>query len=991
MSIESELSALTTATTNLLSAVNVSKNTLDTSIAAATASATLIATGAANAAASSANTALSQAQIAASTAGSYPNSAASVVPTGVTAATITAAGSAGANGTFPLGISGGGGSGAQGTFTVAGGVVTAVTVTAPGYGYTSAPTLALTGSTGLTGATATSTISALVPSGKFYWATSTDGLSLNLYQNASGVATIATPATSIATKAGVDAQTAAIAATVSSTTSSLIFGRPTSVVSGTNVNSQQSYVFNTSAPKQTIITQVQGHFGATGSIQVLAVSLVGSLFVPRRGSQRTAVVTATGDQTYSLSSALVLQPGEYLAFKNSANAMFKLVTAAGDSGGYYNSNAGLVTNTTLNTTSQIQIRFAGTVLGDILTTGYGTPDAAISAGLLALLGDNLSTPYENAKGGFGAFVATAIVGTSSIYCHNEPQSGKPSGVQIETSSGGTGAQGKVLQIATSGEVLASANVDYYVGSNYFDATMLAGMVDHPSWIIGFEPSASGGRTKYLTAAGWTNISFAVSQSHNVGDTVTFATPSSASLSIKVYSTKTTVLNRLATLESASTNALMAKPVPLASGYTPALMYRGALNHIIGDGQSNVCGEDAIPLLYTAPSTRHYKFGPGLRATPTGLSGANPSSTFDNTLMPLVEDNLANLSSGVAGETFCTSLAIHATRRLDYYTREQATFLMSVAGRGATNIAGLAAAPGWFTNIKAHIDQGIARAKALGVEYQVVCVVMDHGEADSAVGTTGTTYYATAKAMMETLQAYYQAQTAAAGGSVTAKANKIIWLWSQATKEAANASQKGVDTVANAQLRLCDDLPYCVYYGPAYRYPYINGSHHTAKGQALKGAGYLARALSQLLQGHKPDCVRWGTVTYNSATNKITANLTAPSQIQLSTAIIGALTQYGMAASDDTGAITLSGFAVSAGQMASNGQIACQLTCTPSRTLGASPLFRAGKDYALSGNPLNGGFTNIQDSTAETVTLADASTHALAHFAPVVTIPISTYE
>lgn len=65
---------------------------------------------------------------------------------------ISAAGSGGANGTFALAISGGGGAGAAGTFTVAGGAVTDVSITSVGAGYTSNPTIALTASAGLTGA-----------------------------------------------------------------------------------------------------------------------------------------------------------------------------------------------------------------------------------------------------------------------------------------------------------------------------------------------------------------------------------------------------------------------------------------------------------------------------------------------------------------------------------------------------------------------------------------------------------------------------------------------------------------------------------------------------------------------------------------------------------------------------------------------------------------------------------------------------------------------
>lgn len=67
----------------------------------------------------------------------------------------SAAGSGGANGTYPIVFSGGGGAGAAGTLTVAGGSITAVNITARGAGYTSAPAVVLSGIAGLSGAAIT--------------------------------------------------------------------------------------------------------------------------------------------------------------------------------------------------------------------------------------------------------------------------------------------------------------------------------------------------------------------------------------------------------------------------------------------------------------------------------------------------------------------------------------------------------------------------------------------------------------------------------------------------------------------------------------------------------------------------------------------------------------------------------------------------------------------------------------------------------------------
>lgn len=64
--------------------------------------------------------------------------------------TLTDGGTGYPDGSKPLVFSGGGGSGATGTATVAGGVITSVSLTAGGSGYTLAPTVSVAGGTGAT-------------------------------------------------------------------------------------------------------------------------------------------------------------------------------------------------------------------------------------------------------------------------------------------------------------------------------------------------------------------------------------------------------------------------------------------------------------------------------------------------------------------------------------------------------------------------------------------------------------------------------------------------------------------------------------------------------------------------------------------------------------------------------------------------------------------------------------------------------------------------
>jgi hypothetical protein len=149
-----------------------------------------------NTALAGANAALGSVGLASSVSKAFPNSAASNVPkvlqqSGVGAITP---GAGGTNGTFALALSGGSGwlVYPTGTFTVAGNVLTAVTITDSGLAIgaaVTAPTASFAASAGLTGAAVALTPSFLPGADKGYWVQSADGLSLLAYQNVAGVAT----------------------------------------------------------------------------------------------------------------------------------------------------------------------------------------------------------------------------------------------------------------------------------------------------------------------------------------------------------------------------------------------------------------------------------------------------------------------------------------------------------------------------------------------------------------------------------------------------------------------------------------------------------------------------------------------------------------------------------------------------------------------------------------------------------------------------------
>lgn len=128
---------------------------------------------------------------------SYPNGAAANVPRGLTQAGVGAItpGAGGTNGTFPLAWQGGTGNfsvNPVGTFTVAGNVLTAVTITQAGLCINAAPvapTPSFAASAGLAGAAVVLTPQVLEPAGARYWVQSADAKSLDLYYNNAGAST----------------------------------------------------------------------------------------------------------------------------------------------------------------------------------------------------------------------------------------------------------------------------------------------------------------------------------------------------------------------------------------------------------------------------------------------------------------------------------------------------------------------------------------------------------------------------------------------------------------------------------------------------------------------------------------------------------------------------------------------------------------------------------------------------------------------------------
>lgn len=192
--ITASIAAAALSETNAANSAIASNNSAIASAASNAASGVSAANSAASAALASAASA--SASSATALAGSYPNSATLNVPRGLTQASVGAitAGAGGTNGTFAATWAGGNFLiNPTANFTVAGGALTAFTITGPGLYIGGAPTVPTPGfgaSAGLAGAAVVLTAQFLVTAGQGYWAQSADGFTLIKYNNVGGVATL---------------------------------------------------------------------------------------------------------------------------------------------------------------------------------------------------------------------------------------------------------------------------------------------------------------------------------------------------------------------------------------------------------------------------------------------------------------------------------------------------------------------------------------------------------------------------------------------------------------------------------------------------------------------------------------------------------------------------------------------------------------------------------------------------------------------------------
>lgn len=386
--------------------------------------------------------------------GYYPNALANI-PRGVTGKGTLVPGSAGTNGTFDLAFTGGNFSiNPTGTFTVAGGVVTTVTITGPGLYIGSsptAPTVSFAASTGLTGASQPLVVDYLVGGGQFWWTDhATDPDLAALYYRNGTTATATSPLVTL-----LKSKIAALNTTISGTLD------PNSLDGAAiSYNNSSTYYYPSS---QKTYNQVLTKFE-------LAVQAVGtaSIIVSRLELDNTLSVVSTtqlniGSTGYNtFATSVVVPAGCVVGLRLGSASSYYLNTP--DPGGerLWFHSAAPGSHVTYTDTTQPRIYFRSTLLGEVVGKAFAAYDGVQS--LQAQIGAQTALGWPNVSGPSGLQVPTNY---TAIFQTPAPAAGFITQIVIGAAAGGV-AKVQVVTVNTSTlaiTVVSSTDVAVSAGTN----------------------------------------------------------------------------------------------------------------------------------------------------------------------------------------------------------------------------------------------------------------------------------------------------------------------------------------------------------------------------------------------------------------------------------------------------------------------------------------------------------------------------------------------
>jgi hypothetical protein len=399
------------------------------------------------------------------------------------------------------------------------------------------------------------------------------------------------------------------------------------------------------------------------------------------------------------------------------------------------------------------------------------------------------------------------------------------------------------------------------------------------------------------------------------------------------------------------------------------------NHVIGYGQSNAVGATNGVVINDTASAYHLTFDSGVKTAPTLTDGNNPATGTQ----ALVEDDISpitGLSGSIYGDVGLWQFAAQ-------FSRERAlsgvvpTLFCSTAGYSGAIMRNIAAGSPWWQVMIYHVRKAKEFADAAGVPYRVTAVLFDHGESDQQGSLPKATYRAFLNSMIDCF-----AQEVAA---ITGQTERPQWLFTTSPFHITTS-----DNPTEAVNEACRERADCHLVTGGYMFPHRTDKLHlTAVGQCLKRA-HQARVLSALVDGVTPPAIRWLGAT-GSGTS-VTVRALSRDPLEISTALVSAVTNDGFAVSDSGGTKTISSVVLGASVWSdAAGGYLTDVAITVSTSLGASPVIKYAKTTAAATPDITQGAAgNLFTDTAETVTI-DGSAQSLAIGAPPVSLAVYVPE
>lgn len=267
-----------------------------------------------------------------------------------------------------------------------------------------------------------------------------------------------------------------------------------------------------------------------------------------------------------------------------------------------------------------------------------------------------------------------------------------------------------------------------------------------------------------------------------------------------------------------------------------------LNHLLGFGQSLICGINSSPLQTTTPITNAYRFNGGVRAQDgAGSSAENHASLTEYIETSAVTGDGTGHETPMGGEitAILDMLEVNASG----YSPGDLKFLGSVPGQGSRSISELKQPNGVFmTRLKDDISYGMQRANELGMTYAPLAVSWMQSEADQSAGTPSAVYMNSFSEMVDTVNVH--------ASSVLGKSVKLPWFLYQMNSWMNRTPNNTYPTMPLTLLDLARTRDDTRLVQPMYMYDYADNAHLLGFDSKMCGYRFGIAIEQELITGKK---------------------------------------------------------------------------------------------------------------------------------------------